>query len=85
MAVAWCKQVGEGKMFYNNLSHREDTWQNERFLKSVFSAARWIAGKDEGDAEPNPDVAVQRHQHFIEESAKVGITLELIEAQRKAA
>ncbi len=26
--VAWIKQVGEGRMYYNNLGHRPDTWEN---------------------------------------------------------
>ncbi|MCA9184106.1 MAG: ThuA domain-containing protein [Planctomycetales bacterium] len=53
--VAWVKQIGEGRMYYNNLGHREETWQNEAFLKSLVAAVRWIAGKEEGDATPNPE------------------------------
>ncbi|MEK6249455.1 MAG: ThuA domain-containing protein, partial [Planctomycetales bacterium] len=83
--VAWCKQVGEGRMFYNNLGHREDTWTNETFLKSVVGAVRWIAGKEEGDATPNPEVSAKQHQHSLDESAKVGITPEGVAAQQKAA
>ena len=83
--VAWCKQVGEGKLFYNNLGHREDTWTNETFLKSVVGAVRWIAGKEEGVATPNPEVSMKQHQHSIAESAKAGLTVEALEAQQKAA
>jgi len=82
--VAWCKQVGEGKMFYNNLGHREDTWQNEQFLKSLVGAVRWIADKDAGSAVPNPDVSAKQHQHSIDESAKVGITPKAVQAAEKA-
>ncbi len=82
--VAWCKQVGEGRMFYNNLGHREDTWQNEQFLKSIVGAVRWIAGKDEGSAMPNPETSRAQNQHSIDESAKVGITVEETKAKENA-
>ncbi len=82
--IAWCKQVGNGRMFYNNLGHREDTWQDERFLKSIVGAVRWISGKEDGSALPNPEVSLQQHQQSIVESAKVGITPESIAAAEKA-
>ncbi len=71
-------------MFYNNLGHREDTWQNEQFLKSITGAVRWIAGTEEGSAVPNPEVSAKQHQHSIDESAKVGITPKAVEASEMA-
>ena len=58
--IAWCKQIGEGRMFYTNLGHREETWQNEKFLESVVAAVDWVAGKIDGDATPNPEVSKQQ-------------------------
>ena len=55
--VAWCKNVGEGKLFYTNLGHRNETWADKRFLGSVTGAVNWILGNAEGDATPNPDVS----------------------------
>jgi type 1 glutamine amidotransferase len=55
--VAWCKEVGEGRMFYNNLGHNEATWTNPTFLKSVEGAVRWVAGLESGSAAPNPEVS----------------------------
>ena len=60
--VSWCKQVGEGRLFYNNMGHREDTWQNEAFLESVTAAVRWVTGQVEGDATPNPEVSAAHHK-----------------------
>lgn len=82
--IAWCKQVGQGKMFYNNLGHRPDTWQDERFLKSIVGAVRWIVGKEEGSAAPNPEVSKQQHQLAIDEAAQEGITAEALAAAEKA-
>lgn len=55
--VAWCKETGEGKMFYTNLGHNEATWTNPTFLKSIEGAVRWVAGIETGDATPNPEVS----------------------------
>ena len=35
-------------------------------FSSQLLVPRRVAGKDEGDPEPNPDVSVKQHQHFIE-------------------
>lgn len=59
--VAWCKQVGQGRMFYNNMGHREDTWQKKEFLDSVTAAVKWVTGQVDGDAAPNPDVSAAHH------------------------
>lgn len=61
--VAWCKQVGDGRVYVNNLGHREETWQNEKFLESTLAAIQWVAGNLEGDATPNPEVSAAQHAH----------------------
>ncbi len=55
--VAWVKNWGQGKVYFNNLGHRDETWTNEAFLGSVANAVRWIDGQVEGSAEPNPEVS----------------------------
>lgn len=55
--VAWCRNWGDGKVFFNNLGHRNETWTDKRFLDSTENAIRWILGGMEGDATPNPDVS----------------------------
>lgn len=55
--VAWCKNYGQGKVYYNNLGHNETTWTDKRYLKSVENAVKWIIGEQEGDSAPNPDLS----------------------------
>jgi len=57
VAVSWCKEWGEGRMFYTNLGHNETTWTDKRFLKSTEGAVRWLMGLENADAKPNPDVS----------------------------
>jgi type 1 glutamine amidotransferase len=66
--VAWCRNWGDGKIFYTNLGHRDETWTNETFLKSVEGAVRWVLNQADGDATPNPDVS----QAWEEKSRKDG-------------
>ena len=57
--VIWVREWGNGKVFYNNLGHREDTWTKQPFLDSVLGAMKWIRGEAEGSAEPNPEVSAE--------------------------
>jgi uncharacterized protein len=62
VAVAWCKNWGDGKVFFNNLGHNEGTWKDPRFLKSTEMAVRWILGLEKGDATPNPKVSAAEEE-----------------------
>ncbi|MBX3436662.1 MAG: ThuA domain-containing protein [Planctomycetaceae bacterium] len=55
--VAWVRSWGDGKIYFNNLGHREDTWTNPAFLDSIKGAVKWIRGEVEGSSEPNPEVS----------------------------
>ncbi len=50
--VAWCKQYGEGRVFYTSLGHREDVWQNEQYKKHILGGIKWSLGLEPGSAEP---------------------------------
>ncbi|MFN3648455.1 MAG: ThuA domain-containing protein [Armatimonadota bacterium] len=53
--VAWTNRVGEGRMFYTSLGHREDVYENEIFLKHLNGGMRWALGLEKGDDKPgNP-------------------------------
>ena len=60
--VIWVREWGGGKLFYNNLGHREETWTKEPFLDSILGAVRWIRGGAAGDATPNPAVSEQMNE-----------------------
>jgi type 1 glutamine amidotransferase len=55
--VAWARNWGDGKIFYNNLGHNVETWADPAFLKSTELAIRWITNLESGDATPNPEVS----------------------------
>lgn len=55
--VAWVKQYGQGRIYYNNLGHNPETWTDKRFQQSLLHAIEWVAGHVPGDATPNPDVS----------------------------
>ncbi len=58
--VAWVKPWGEGRIYYNNLGHRPDTWKNKAFLESILQAIRWIHGEVEGESAPNPEESAKQ-------------------------
>lgn len=51
--IVWCHQLGEGRVYYNAMGHREDVWDNETFQLILVDAAAWTLGKGESGAEPN--------------------------------
>lgn len=55
--VAWVKSYGDGKVYVNNLGHNEGSWGDERYLKSITAAVRWIRGDVEGASAPNPKLS----------------------------
>lgn len=55
--VAWVKQYGEGRVFFTNLGHNNETWADKRMMESMTGGIRWILGYDAGDATPNPELS----------------------------
>lgn len=54
--VAWCRDFGEGKVFYTSLGHREDVWTNPVYQKHLLGGilsilriegydANWVPGR----------------------------------------
>ncbi len=50
--VAWCKQFGEGRVFYTSLGHREDVWAAPVYQDHVLGGIKWALGLAQGDATP---------------------------------
>jgi type 1 glutamine amidotransferase len=65
--IAWCRNYGEGKVFYTSLGHREDIWDAETpagfdrknsrevsiaFQKHILGGIKWSLGLEPGDATP---------------------------------
>jgi type 1 glutamine amidotransferase len=67
--VAWCRNWGEGKVFFNNLGHNPQTWTNKNFLASTENAVKWILNMEKGDATPNPEVSKAQHAKSISDAS----------------
>ena len=66
--VSWCKQYGQGRVFYTSLGHREDIWDPnwkdgsgnrrnppevaEAYQKHLLGGILWALGIEPGDATP---------------------------------
>ena len=56
-AIAWCHEVGKGKVFYTSMGHRRETWRDPRFQESLIGGLKWALGQAEGDATPSGKLA----------------------------
>jgi hypothetical protein len=50
--IAWCKQVGQGKVFYTALGHRDQVWTNLQYQAHILGGIKWALGIEPGDAQP---------------------------------
>jgi len=82
--VAWVRSWGEGRIFYNNMGHRPDTWTNKQFLDSVLSSIRWTAGLTDGPTAPNPELSAAQQEKAKKDCAAVGITDATVAAEAAA-
>ncbi len=69
--VAWVKSWGEGKVYFNNLGHRDETWTNPAFLASIANAVRWMRGELKGPTTPNPELSAQQEEQARQEAQAV--------------
>jgi type 1 glutamine amidotransferase len=60
--VAWVKNYGEGRVYFNNLGHNETSWADERYLTSITEAVKWIRGEVELDATPNAELSAEQEK-----------------------
>jgi len=66
--ISWCKEYGQGRIFYTALGHREDVWDAEwvdnrgrranapevsqAFQQHILGGIRWALGLEAGDGKP---------------------------------
>jgi type 1 glutamine amidotransferase len=82
--VAWVKSWGEGRLYYNNMGHRPDTWQNKQFMQSMLDGILWAAGQTEGPTAPNPELSAQQEILARKAAADAGVTEESLAAEAAA-
>jgi hypothetical protein len=54
--IAWCKEFGDGRVFYISLGHNESVWADPRYRDCLLAAIKWARGEISGTATPNPNV-----------------------------
>ncbi len=55
--LAWCRDYGQGRVFYTALGHREDVWTNLTFQAHLLGGLRWALGLEPGDATPRGETS----------------------------
>jgi type 1 glutamine amidotransferase len=51
--MIWCSALGQGRIYFNGMGHREDVWESDPFKQMLRNAIHWVAGEGPTDAEPN--------------------------------
>ena len=71
--ISWCREIGKGRLFYNNFGHTDKTWQDKLFQEHLIASFKWAMGiTKEGSAVPNPEVqAVEIVRGFLAGHAKL--------------
>jgi type 1 glutamine amidotransferase len=52
--IAWAKMYGKGRVYYNTLGHREETWDRPDIQKMYLEAIKWAMGLVDADITPRP-------------------------------
>jgi uncharacterized protein len=55
--VSWLRKAGDGRVFYTNFGHREDTFKNPVILKHIYDGIRYAIGDLEADATPTAEAS----------------------------
>jgi hypothetical protein len=65
--ISWCKEYGQGRVFYTSLGHREDIWDDETdpgfrrenpvqvsraYQRHILGGIKWALGLEPGEAKP---------------------------------
>jgi type 1 glutamine amidotransferase len=51
-AMSWCKEFGQGKVFYTSLGHNEYVWEMPEYQQHILGGIKWALGLEKGDATP---------------------------------
>ena len=52
-ALAWAKTYGQGRVYYNTLGHREETWDRKDVQAMYLEAIKWALGLTSADVSPH--------------------------------
>jgi len=54
--VSWLRKAGDGRVFYTNFGHREDTFQKTVILRHMLDGIQYAIGDLEADATPTAEI-----------------------------
>jgi type 1 glutamine amidotransferase len=57
-AVAWVKQVGQGRLFYSSLGHNANVFWNPKILRFYQDGIQFALGDLEADMRPSAEVGI---------------------------
>ncbi len=58
--IIWVNKVGNGKVYFSALGHREEVWADPIFQRSIVDAAQWLTEEGSYGTEPNYDKVVPK-------------------------
>jgi type 1 glutamine amidotransferase len=58
--VSWLRKAGEGRVFYTNFGHREDTFTKPAILKHMLDGIQYALGDLEADATPTDEAGQKK-------------------------
>ncbi len=57
--VSWCRKEGDGKLFYTNFGHRNETFSNPQVMRQILDGLQFVMGDIEADSAPSSEVKVE--------------------------
>jgi type 1 glutamine amidotransferase len=51
--ATWARMYGQGRVFYTNMGHREDVWDNPVFQQVLVGGINWAVRNVDADVTPN--------------------------------
>jgi type 1 glutamine amidotransferase len=51
--LAWARNYGRGRVWFNAMGHREDVWDNPKFQAMLVGGVEWAAGRVKAEVPPN--------------------------------
>ena len=56
--VSWVRDIGEGRLFYTNFGHREDTFRNPMIMKHLLDGIQFALGDLAADSTPTDEAEI---------------------------
>jgi|TARA_B110000495_G_scaffold202448_1_gene222619 type 1 glutamine amidotransferase len=58
--VSWIRDIGKGRLFYTNLGHREETYENQAIMQHMYDGILYALGYVKTDATPTAEAGSLR-------------------------